>query len=91
MPDEFQDIEKLLNRINESVKDAFQAAEIAEIQDFIDVGEYGVALETCVSIVEEENKFISRNTFSLITKSAQLMHMDEAVIETRLRDKIIEN
>ena len=91
MCDNFQEIEELLKQLIKSVIGSFQDVEITEVQEFVDVGEYGVALETFVSIVEEESRLISIDSVALVKKSAHLMGMDESSIELKLRNQILES
>lgn len=91
MCDNFQEIEELLKQLIKSVIGSFQDVEITEVQEFVDVGEYGVALETFVSIVEEESRLISIDSVALVKKSAHLMDMDESSIELKLRSQILES
>ncbi len=52
--------------------------ERAEVQRFIDVGEYGLALETAVAIYCEEKKTPTAEVVDLIKRSAEIMAMDPA-------------
>ncbi|MBW1650856.1 MAG: MafI family immunity protein [Deltaproteobacteria bacterium] len=46
----------------------FTEAEITEVKEFIEVNEYGIALEILCSIINEENKVIINKIYVLITK-----------------------
>jgi hypothetical protein len=55
-------------------------SERAEIQHFIDVGEYGLALETAADIYVEEKKTASAEVLKLFEALANLMLMDSSSI-----------
>jgi hypothetical protein len=52
---------------------ALSWSEAQEVRDFVDVGEYGLALETLVDIVTEEEKSISAEALRLIIELADSM------------------
>jgi hypothetical protein len=54
------------------------------IREFIDVGEYGLALETAVDIFAEEGKTAPAEVVSLIEQLAAAMSMDSAILIKRL-------
>jgi hypothetical protein len=78
----FDLVESLLsNLLNASVGE-LSDAERAEVQAFIDVGEYGLALETTADIYAEEKKIPSTEVLSLIEQLAIAMSMaPESVLE----------
>lgn len=84
----YQYIEELLLRLLTLLTSVFTNSEKAEVQEFIDVGEYGLALETLIDIVIEEEKIISREASNLVYKLADKMLLDKKVFEERLRDHI---
>lgn len=57
----------------------FTDAEIREVADFEDVGEYGLALQTFVDIVLEEGKHIPMSSLSIIEKLASIMNITEDI------------
>lgn len=61
--------------------DVLSTSELAEVCNFIDVGEYGVALETIVSIYSEEKKIKSQSVYESINRLAKMMSMDWIVDE----------
>ncbi len=81
----FDLIESLLfNLLNASVGE-LSAAERAEVQAFIDVGEYGLALETTADIYAEEKKTPSTEVLSLIERLAIAMSMAPESVLARLQ------
>jgi hypothetical protein len=52
------------------------ASERSEIQHFIDVGEYGLALETAVGIYREENKSPSKEALVILDQLSDAMSID---------------
>jgi hypothetical protein len=57
----------------------FTDSELKEVEDFIDHGEYGLALETFCSIVVEENKPIGTIAIARVKELASLMSMSDDV------------
>ncbi len=85
---DFQKIENLLSRLINSFEKNFNASEAQEVQDFIDVGEFGLALETLVDIICEEDKKISEEIFNSILKLVAAMDMDQRVFHEKLQTRI---
>ena len=78
----FELIESLLCSLLKATVGGLSDAERAEVQQFIDVGEYGLALETTVDIYAEEKKIPSTDVMSLIEQLAISMGMaPESVLE----------
>ena len=71
----YDEIESLLARLLNAAAPAMSDAEQAEVQRFVEVGEYGLALETAVAIYSEEHK---RATTEVVT-GAPLVSLDDAV------------
>ena len=59
-----------------SAKPFLSSTETDEVQGFVDVGEYGLALETLVDIFCEERKSISGQVISLVAATATSMGLD---------------
>ena len=78
----FELIESLLCSLLKATVGGLSDAERAEVQQFIDVGEYGLALETTVDIYAEEKKIPSTDVMSLIEQLGISMGMaPESVLE----------
>lgn len=54
----FEMIERLLRAILHDLSGVLTSAERAEVVEFIEVGEYGVALETLAALIVEERKLL---------------------------------
>lgn len=80
----FQGVEGQLKEILVLLADCFDESEVSEVQDFIDAGEYGLALETLVDIIFEENKRVPNEILIISKKVAQKMGLDELIIEKKL-------
>jgi hypothetical protein len=63
---DFESIERLFDRLDEMLKLVFSPYEIREYREFVDAGEYGLALETIVGIVVEEGKKIPLEALAVI-------------------------
>ncbi|MCS4295489.1 hypothetical protein M2375_003732 [Comamonas sp. BIGb0152] len=75
MPD-FKNIEYLLSQLMLEAQLVFSDVEMSEVQRFIAVGEYGLALETIVDIYFEEKKVASMRAINIIESLAYAMSMD---------------
>lgn len=85
----YQYIEELLLRLLDLLTSVFTDSEKREVQDFMDAGEYGLALETLVDIVNEENKQISSESLKLVYELAEVMQLDKSVFEDKLHGHVI--
>ena len=72
----FEEIELLFHGLMESAKSELSESECTEIQEYIDVGEYGLALRTAVAIYAEENKVASIAVRDFIRRLASAMNID---------------
>lgn len=81
---DFVKVEDLLLKLLASVEQAFSQEELKEVQDFIDAGEYGLALETFSDIVVEENKKIVGADLDLVKELAEIMAMDRKALHQKL-------
>lgn len=84
MINSYKRIEILLDRLLYSVSDVFSDDEVIEVSALVEHGEYGVALETFVSIVNEEDKAIPENVVDLVRETANAMQMDAISIVAKL-------
>jgi hypothetical protein len=85
---DYKYIEYSLIRLLDLLLAVFTDDERNEVQEFIDVGEYALALETLVCIVSEENKWISGKVLMLICELAGMMRMNKKVIEETLSNHV---
>lgn len=76
---QYERIERLLTDLLNLVNDDFSTAELQEVQDFIDVNEYGIALQTFVAIVLDRNIKIPEHAVVLCEKLAEDMSFSEEV------------
>lgn len=88
---DYQYIENLLVRLLGLLLEIFTDSEKGEVQDFIDAGEYGLALEALVDIVIEENKQIPGESFALVCELADVMQLDKKVFEEKLRGHVTDS
>ena len=82
----FDDLELLLAKLLTNC--ALSADEQGEVQHYIDVGEYGLALETAVAIYAEEKKNASPVVRDLIEQLAVAMEMDSVELLGRLPNRL---
>ena len=84
MNQNYQNLENLLIRLLALLSEIFSNTEVKEVQEFIDVGEYGLALETLVDIVDEESKKITPEILNLVQQLAEVMEINE--IKGRIKE-----
>ncbi len=84
MESNFDEVELLLSKLLEAAAPVLSESECAEVQSFIDVGEYGLALETAVDIFAEEKKIASAGVVTLISRLVDLMSLDSLQLLQRL-------
>lgn len=81
---DFNKIEMMFSDLLKTTLESMSDAERAEIQSFIDVGEYGLALETAVDIHAEEAKPPAEAFLHQVELLAVAMSMDEREVLKRL-------
>jgi hypothetical protein len=84
MMNDYQKIENTLCSLLGVLADTFTESECNEVKEFIDAGEYGIALETLIDIIEEESKSIPKEALLLIKIAGECMDMDSNTIEKRV-------
>ncbi|RCW63253.1 hypothetical protein DET61_11920 [Marinobacter nauticus] len=84
MMNDYQKIENALGSLLAVLADSFTESEFNEVKEFIDAGEYGIALETLIDIIEDESKSISKEALLLAKKAGECMDMDSNTIEKRV-------
>jgi hypothetical protein len=72
----FELTESLFENLLNASAGELSADECSEVRSFVDVGEYGLALQTAIDIYFEEKKKPSKNVVTLIEKLALTMLMD---------------
>ncbi|MCO6506328.1 MAG: MafI family immunity protein [Snodgrassella sp.] len=77
---EYQDVEENFGNLISLLNKSFISKEIDEIKDFVDYGEYGLALDTLIDIIKEENKEINNGIFQYIAELSNLMEQNMEVI-----------
>lgn len=82
---DFTVVESLFSRFLQAVQGVFSPSEIAEVSDFVNVGEYGLALDTAVDIFVEEQKVATGNVIVLAEELAITMGVSAAEYSDRLR------
>lgn len=81
---QFDEIELLFGDLLNASVPVLSDSELDEIRRYIDVGEYGLALESAVDIYSEERKIPSSDVVILIERLGEMMSMDLASIRYRL-------
>ena len=89
MSTHFQNIEDKLLSLIASVNSEFSKDENQEVYEFIDAGEYGLALEALVEIIIEENKKIAQPSMTLILELADLMELNRLAFSEKLSSRLL--
>jgi len=80
----FEEIELLFSNLLAATSPVLSDSERAEVQKFIDVGEYGLALETAADIYAEEEKIASADVVALVGRLAEAMSIEAVPLLQRL-------
>lgn len=91
MQHDYQCIEKSFSQLLTLLAATFSDAEVSEVREFIDAGEYGLALETLVDIVVEEGKRISAEEAKLVYEMVDAMNLDRKQYEERLSVRLVDS
>jgi hypothetical protein len=83
---DFEEIESAFSRLLESAALVLSEAELGEVSHFLDVGEYGLALQTAVDIFVEEGKRPPVEVISLVEQLSRSMGMEPAFLVRRLQE-----
>ena len=84
-------VEAGLLRLLDQVSSQFADSNFRYAREFVEHGEYGLALETLVEIISEESsQRILRESYDLIVDLAQTMELDKDHFEQLLCDRISE-
>jgi uncharacterized tellurite resistance protein B-like protein len=81
----FQLIESTLSQLLKAADQTFSSEEKTAVQELIDVGEYGLALETSVDIYFEEKKTATSEVLELVEYAASLMELDAEKLLSKMR------
>ena len=82
---DFSTVESLFNRIFVALHDVFSASEMAEVREFFDAGEYGLALDTVIDIFVEGRKTAKNDVIALTEALAVALELPAAEYSARLR------
>lgn len=82
---DFVIVESLFSRLLPALNGVFSVSEIAEVAEFVDVGEYRLALDTAVDIFVEEEKLAEDEVIVLVQSLATAMELSAAEYSERLR------
>ncbi|MFA5839039.1 MAG: MafI family immunity protein [Candidatus Margulisiibacteriota bacterium] len=86
---DFVKLEKDMLSLLDQIGDVFSASERKDVVDFIDHGEYGLALETLSDIFVEGNKNLTRTWLLEIENLADVMGIRKRVVTEALVKQVI--
>lgn len=72
---EYQEIEDLFELLLESISGQFSETDLAQVQMFLDAGEYGIALETLVEKLDGCAARPNNSTISFIERLKAIMEI----------------
>ncbi len=81
----FEEIELLFSNLLAATSPVLSDSERAEVQKFIDVGEYDLALETAADIYAEEKKIASADVVALVGRLGQILHLPSRTYSLEIR------
>ncbi len=80
----FKEIDAVFHELLEQNDSALARSERDEVREFVDVGEYGVALRTYAAIFEEEKKRATARELDLVRWLAIATSMDPVPLLDRM-------
>lgn len=80
----YTEIESSFKELLPNLREVFSGDEVSEVREFIDVGEYGLALDTLVDIFVEERKRAPAPVVAKVAELAGMMKLAPATYTTRL-------
>lgn len=73
-------LEERLSRLLKSLAHIFSSSETSEVQEFLDAGEYGLALETICGIITEEHKVVEIEVVKQIEELRDTMQLESEIV-----------
>ncbi len=86
---DFREIERELGAVLDDLGVELTCSERQEVVELIDVGEYGIALETLSSLLVEEDKRVPLAVFEQIVSLAEAMGIRASTITEGLRNRVL--
>lgn len=74
-------IDSRIAELLDSLAPLFSTPEQSEVREFVDAGEYGLALETLCGIVTEEHKVVAASVKEQVRELRDLMGLDSPMID----------
>ncbi len=78
--DHYADMEAGLRALLFRLVDGFNPSEVAEVDEFIEAREYGLALETLAAVLVDESKEFDGSVVETIQELARAMNMEDSEI-----------
>lgn len=80
----YKEIEAKLFELIDMLETCFTQPELDEVIEFIKYNEYGLALDTVVDIIIEEDKRISNDILNVIIKLSDIMDLDSEGLNKKM-------
>ncbi len=77
---DYTQLEERLSRLLRSLEELFSSSETSEVQDFLDAGEYGLALETICGIITEERKVVGTEVVKQVKELRDIMELESDIV-----------
>jgi hypothetical protein len=75
----YRGLEENLRALLAKLRTVLNPPETSEVEEFLDAGEYGIALETLCSALHTEDKPVSSEVVDGISKLAEQMELDNGI------------
>ncbi|MCA9474117.1 MAG: MafI family immunity protein [Nitrospira sp.] len=85
---DYDSVEIELQAILSSLDGTLSVSERSEVSEYIDVGEYGLALRTLADVVVEERKHLTIHVLRRIESIARAMGIHELVVTPELQQSV---
>lgn len=79
---------EFLSQLIDLLRPILSSNEINQLNEFLEVGEFGLALETSVYIIKERDLKIAKEIFTLCEDLAEIMGMETLLLKEKLEQHI---
>ncbi|AKL12528.1 TPA: MafI family immunity protein [Kluyvera intermedia] len=80
----YKEIEAKLFELIDMLKTCFTQTELDEVIEFIKYNEYGLALDTVIDIIIEEDKKINNDILNMMIKLSNIMNLDSESLNKKM-------
>ena len=88
MEEHYKNLEMLLKILLPLLKYNLDTQDLHDVQEYVDAGEYGVALDLAVAIVIQNDESLSQQAYGLIEELNSLMPLEDSKLMLKLAAKL---